>query len=284
MSNIVAVLGLYRLDVAVISFCAYMAGLAFSGGIDFPAGLITGAAVSLISFNYIYSLNSIEDRDIDRVNKPHRPLPAGRLSLELAQQYTSLLLVLSVVYPFFVRTTIIDLIALLTLPALGWAYSKPPLRLKTKAIPATVSIAIMYTLPLAAAFASRQGNITRAQFVLLGYIFLLCLSVVPLKDIEDVEGDALYDSKNFLALFGANRLFTFSASGLAVAIGLAILADLTPALTFVLAALPAAILSLILTFILFQLPYKRLYRSILGLIAILGLLFFINRLIFGGSL
>jgi 4-hydroxybenzoate polyprenyltransferase len=48
-----------------------------------------GLAISLISFNYIYSLNSIEDRDIDSINKPGRPIPAGKLNLTDSHRYVA---------------------------------------------------------------------------------------------------------------------------------------------------------------------------------------------------
>ena len=280
---ILPLLQLYRLDVAVISFGAYAAGLVFSGGIrlaDLPVAL----GISLISFNYIYSLNSIEDRDIDLINKPERPIPAGKLPIHVAQRYVTILLILSVIYPFFVQTSAINLALFLLLPLLGWTYSRPPFHLKTKLITAVASIAFMYTTPLAIGLTARLDTLGSVQFTLLGYIFLFCLSIVPLKDIEDMEGDQLHGSRNFLASLGMNRLLTISLAGLIAAILLVILADLILAITVVLVALPAAIAVLIAAFVLFRLPRKRLYRSILVLIAVLGLLFSINALIFGGSL
>lgn len=280
---ILSLLQLYRLDVAVISFGAYAAGLVFSGGVSL-ADLPVGLGISLISFNYIYSLNSIEDRDIDSVNKPHRPIPSGKLPLGIAQRYVTFLLVLSVAYPFFVRTDIINLVLFLLLPLLGWVYSRPPLHLKTSAIPAMVSIAFMYTTPVAIGLTSRLDALSSVHATLLSYIFLFCLSIVPLKDIEDVEGDQLHGSRNFLALLGMSQLLSVSLAGLVAAIALVILADLNLAITVVLVALPAAIFSLIAAFILFKLPRKRLYRSILVMIATLGLLFSLNALVFGGDL
>ena len=276
-------LQLYRLDVAVISFGAYVAGLVFSGGVGL-ADLPVGLAISLISFNYIYSLNSIEDRHIDLVNKPQRPIPAGKLSLEIARRYVTLLLVLSVAYPFIVKTDMINLALFLLLPLLGWAYSRPPLHLKTKPIAAVVSIALMYTTPVAIGLTSRLDALGSVHAALLGYIFLLCLSIAPLKDIEDVEGDQLHGSKNLLALVGLRRLLGLSLTGLIAAIALVILADLGLPITVVLVALSGATGLLIAAFVLLGLPRTHIYRSILILVAVLGLLFSLNALVFGGSL
>jgi len=278
-----ALLQLYRLDVAVISFGAYIAGLVFSGGVrmaDLPVGL----GISLISFNYIYSLNSIEDRHVDLVNKPQRPIPAGKLPLRIAQRYVTLILALSVAYPFIVQTDMINLALFLLLPLLGWAYSRPPLRLKTKTIPAAISIAIAYTTSVAIGLTSRLDTMDSVHAALLSYIFLFCLSIVPLKDIEDVVGDRLHGSKNWLALLGQRRLLGVSLTGLIASIALVLLSDLGLPITVLLIALSGATGSLIVVFLLLHLPRKRLYRSILILIAVLGLLFFLNTLVFGGSL
>jgi 4-hydroxybenzoate polyprenyltransferase len=280
---ITPLLQLYRLDVAVISLGAYIAGLVFSGGVGL-ADLPVALAVSLISFNYIYSLNSIEDRHIDLVNKPQRPLPAGRLSVKAARRYVAVLLVLSIAYPLIVKTDLINLALFLLLPLLGWAYSMPPLHLKTKPIPAVLSIGLMYTTPVAIGLTSRLDVLGSGHFALLGYIFLFCLSIVPLKDIEDVEGDELHGSGSLLALVGPDRLLALSVAGLAAAIALVLLADLGPRITLVLVALSGATGLLIAAFVLFRLPRSRIYRSALILIATLGLLFALNALVFGGSL
>lgn len=274
---------LYRLDVAVISFGSYAAGLVLSGGIRW-VDLLLGLGISLISFNYIYSLNSIEDRHIDLVNKPQRPIPAGKLPLEVAKAYVNFLLALSIIYPFLIQADIINLALLLLLPLLGWAYSMPPLHLKAKAIPAMASIALMYTTPMAVAFNSRFSLFSASHVILLTYIFLFCLSIVPLKDIEDVEGDVLYSSGNFLALLGMGRLFMLSIAGLMATIALATLVELSFVVTFALVILPTSIIFLIVLFFRLRRPIKRLYRSILILIAGLGLVFSVGSLYFGVSL
>ena len=281
--RIIALLQLYRLDVAVISFGAYVAGLVFSGGVsltDLPVGL----GISLITFNYIYSLNSIEDRHVDLVNKPQRPIPAGKLPLSIARRYVTFMLVLSVAYPLIVQTDMINLALFLFLPLLGWAYSRPPLHLKTKLTLAAISIALMYTTPVAIGLTSRMDALGSVHAALLGFIFLFCLSIVPLKDIEDVAGDQLHGTKTLLALLGSNRLLGLSLTGLITSMALVLLADLAFPITVLLVAFSGATGALIAAFVLLRLPRRYLYRSILILVATLGLLFALNTLVFGGSL
>ncbi len=210
--------------------------------------------------------------------------PAGKLPVKTARWYVSLLLVLSLAYPFLVKTDLTNLALFLLLPPLGWAYSRPPLHLKTKPIPAMVSIALMYTTPVAIGLTSRLDSLGSEQATLLGYIFLFSLSIVPLKDIEDEAGDQLHGSQSLLALMGPTRLLGFSISGLIAAMALVILSRLGPAVSFVLLALSGAITLLIAAFVLLRLPRAHLYRSILMLVAALGFLFTLNTLVFGGRL
>src|SRR5215204_2315092 len=53
-------------------------GVAVGDGVgDLAMTLLAGAAVNL----YIVGLNQYEDVEIDRINKPWLPIPAGRLSV-----------------------------------------------------------------------------------------------------------------------------------------------------------------------------------------------------------
>jgi geranylgeranylglycerol-phosphate geranylgeranyltransferase len=269
----------YRLDVAVISFCAYVAGLIFNGGFR-PGELAGGVAISLISFNYIYSINSIEDRDIDRINKPARPIPAGSLELGIAQRYISLLLALSILYPLLVYRNFFNLGLYFLLPFLGWAYSVPPLRLKTRPLAAALCIVIMYLTPIAIGLTSSLETLRPLHAYLLGYFLLFILSIVPLKDIEDVEGDQQLGSGNWMVMFGLRKLLISSALGLAASVLLLFFAGLGSIITFDLTALSSSTAILIALFTFFHLPRKNLYRSILILICSLGLTLFIFILVF----
>ena len=280
---IVQLLRLYRPDVAAISFGAYVFGLVAAGGVELWE-LAVGFAISIVSFNYIYSLNSIEDRHLDRVNKPERPLAAGTLPLRVARRYVTVLLVLSLIYPFLVYANVTNLALFLILPILGWAYSSPPLRLRTRLIPALLSIVLMYLAPISIGFTYRLDVLRDVHAVILGYFFLFSISVIPLKDIEDVGGDQLLDSKNWRTTLGLRRLLALSLIGLVLSILLVVIAAIDPVVTRVLVALSGAATLLISAFIVFRLPPERLYRSLLLLLAALGIMFVIFTLILGVSL
>ena len=71
----VSILGIYAIAAAELP------GVALGDGIgDLALTLLAGAAVNI----YIVGLNQCEDVEIDRINKPWLPIPAGRLSLRAA--------------------------------------------------------------------------------------------------------------------------------------------------------------------------------------------------------
>ena len=87
------------------------------------------ALISCLGANvYIVGLNQIIDIDIDRINKPELPLPAGRFTVQTAWIIVIFSLLISVAIAlhqggFLLLTVLASLF-------LGTIYSAPPLRLK----------------------------------------------------------------------------------------------------------------------------------------------------------
>ena len=77
---------LFRLDAAMIALFSYLAGAGLAGMVGRRDVIIAGA-VTLISTNFIYSLNSWADREIDKIDKPGRPIPSGRIEPKHALIY-----------------------------------------------------------------------------------------------------------------------------------------------------------------------------------------------------
>ncbi|MEJ2659084.1 MAG: UbiA family prenyltransferase, partial [Desulfobacterales bacterium] len=69
---------LCRIDVALIAFISYLFGAELAGGTDWY-DIVVALLVTMISTNFIYSFNSWTDREIDRISKPYRPIPSGKI-------------------------------------------------------------------------------------------------------------------------------------------------------------------------------------------------------------
>jgi 4-hydroxybenzoate polyprenyltransferase len=138
------------------------------------------------------AINQIYDLDIDRVNKPKRPLPSRTLTIPQAWGFT--------IAAFAVAWILAWLAApqgrrecfwiVMFTSVLVWAYSAPPLRTKRHGIWANLTIAIPRGLLLKVAGWSTVKTIIGLEPWYIGSIFgLFLLGAASTKDFADIEGD-----------------------------------------------------------------------------------------------
>jgi len=173
-------------------------------GVDALARLLLGsiAAVSMNVFSN--GINQIYDLDIDQINKPERPLPAGTLSMRhawlisLAGLCLGLLLAAAISFQLFI-------IVLLT-AALVHAYSAPPLRLKRFWWSANVTISIPRGCLLIVAGWSSLRDVWQADPWFIGAVFgVYLLGAATTKDYSDVVGDQQNGCVTLPVRFGIHR-------------------------------------------------------------------------------
>ena len=131
------------------------------------------------------------DRHVDAINQPERPIPSGRLPgrsglvIAIAMSGFALLYAAALGRLVFVA-------ALLAL-ALGWAYSAPPLRLKTDGIwgPGVTGLAYEGLAWITGALVAGGGAaLHRPLMVSLAVLYSLgALGIMTLNDFKAVEGD-----------------------------------------------------------------------------------------------
>jgi 4-hydroxybenzoate polyprenyltransferase len=138
------------------------------------------------------ALNQIYDLDIDRVNKPKRPLPAGTLRLKEAWGFTALSAALAWVLAWLAspdgRRECFWIVVFTTL--LCWIYSAPPLWTKRRGFLANLTIAIPRGVLLKVAGWSTVKTILGLEPWFIGSVFgLFILGAASTKDFADIEGD-----------------------------------------------------------------------------------------------
>lgn len=135
-------------------------------------------------------INQIYDLDVDRVNKPGRPIPSGRMSIREAGQVTAVLYAGALLFAVLVNLEcflIASVAALLTV-----IYSVPPFRTKANAVLANLTIAIPRGLLLKVAGWSSARSIADAhgEAWFIGAVFgLFLLGASTTKDFADMKGD-----------------------------------------------------------------------------------------------
>jgi 4-hydroxybenzoate polyprenyltransferase len=154
------------------------------------------------------ALNQIYDLDIDRVNKPKRPLPSGRLTVADARVFTIITYALALVLAWLVaplgRHECFWLVAIAVVCTL--IYSMPPLRTKRLGIWANVTIAIPRGVLLKVAGWSSVKTIVGVEPWYIGAIFgLFLLGATTTKDFADMEGDRRGGCRTLPIRYGVTR-------------------------------------------------------------------------------
>ena len=137
-------------------------------------------------------LNQIYDLDIDRVNKPKRPLPSGALERGEAWGFTAATFVAAWALAWLAdpngRHECFWIVLFTSL--LCWIYSAPPLWTKRRGMWANVTIAIPRGVLLKVAGWSTVKTIVGLEPWYIGAIFgLFLLGAASTKDFADIEGD-----------------------------------------------------------------------------------------------
>ena len=161
------------------------------------------------------ALNQIYDLEIDRVNKPKRPLTSGRLTIAQAWAFSVVTYVLALVLAWLVAPHapalsspkghecfwLVVIAVVCTL-----LYSVPPFRTKRLGIWANVTIAIPRGVLLKVAGWSSVKAIFGVEPWYIGAIFgLFLLGATTTKDFADMEGDRRGGCRTLPIQYGVHR-------------------------------------------------------------------------------
>jgi len=169
---------------------------------------IIGAIMAAVLNVASNGLNQIYDFDIDRINKPKRPLPSGRLSMGGAWAITMASFALAFVLAWNVapggrRECFWMVVAAAVITTL---YSVPPFRTKRLGVWANVTIAIPRGVLLKVAGWSSVKTAMGFEPWFLGAIFgLFLLGATTTKDFADMDGDRTGGCRTLPIQFGVRK-------------------------------------------------------------------------------
>ena len=169
---------------------------------------LAGAAMAALLNAGNNALNQIYDLDIDRVNKPKRPLPSGRLTIPQVWLFTNITYALALVLAWLVapggRHECFWLVAVAVVCT--YLYSVPPFRTKRLGIWANVTIAIPRGVLLKVAGWSSVKTIVGIEPWYIGCIFgLFLLGATTTKDFADMDGDRRGGCRTLPIRYGVRR-------------------------------------------------------------------------------
>ncbi len=154
------------------------------------------------------ALNQIYDLEIDRINKPQRPLTSGRMTIPEAWVFTLAAYTVALALAWLVapggRHECFWIVLAATVAT--FIYSCPPLRTKQRGIWANLTIAVPRGVLLKVAGWSCVKTIFGVEPWFIGGIFgLFLLGASTTKDFADMEGDAKGGCRSLPILYGVRR-------------------------------------------------------------------------------
>ncbi|XP_014492773.1 probable homogentisate phytyltransferase 1, chloroplastic [Vigna radiata var. radiata] len=199
-------------------------------------GLFQAIVAATLMCSYVIGLNNLTDVEIDKINKPNRPLASGEYSFETGVILTAACLILSFGIGWIVGSPPL-LWALSIHFLLGTAYSidLPLLRWKRIAALAAMCIVVVqgiifqvaYFLHMQTYVLKRPTMLPRSVIFATAFMSFFCLVLALFKDIPDTEGDEKFGIQSLSVHLGQKRVFWICVSLLEMIYGVAILVGAT---------------------------------------------------------
>jgi homogentisate phytyltransferase / homogentisate geranylgeranyltransferase len=165
---------------------------------------------------FITGYNQITDVDIDRVNKPYLPIVNGSLTMQQAKNIVwvsgGICIVTSLILSWLLT------IIMVVIMGIGYAYSAPVIRFKKHHLPAALCIVMVRGVIVNLGIGTwlcfylyGGAQILPVLYPLTVFIVAFSIAIAWLKDLHDVEGDALHNIRTFAILYTAKWAFWLSA-------------------------------------------------------------------------
>jgi geranylgeranylglycerol-phosphate geranylgeranyltransferase len=191
-----------------IPVACWIAGGAASSWLFFLFAGVTGALVAAGA----NAINDAFDIDIDRINRPNRPLPRGALTPRDARRMWLILSVAALGINLFLNVAAL-MIAVLSI-ALLYFYSA---RLKRTVLIGNVVIGLMTGM----AFIYGGVVVGRMERAVVPAIFAFFVNLARelLKDVEDMEGDRIENAVTLPVKYGVLPALVLATASLLLLIG-----------------------------------------------------------------
>ncbi len=144
------------------------------------------------------SINNVSDLEIDRLNKPKRPLVSGKITKKSAVTLGLMAFLLALLIAVSIDLVAIGLTALAILAAIS--YSVKPFRFKRILLGSNIIGAFIYAVfPYLLMWNVTNGD---GSIVFLLFFGGLIFSIAPIKDIEDLKGLKKFGIKSIASSVG----------------------------------------------------------------------------------
>jgi len=149
------------------------------------------------------AINDYFDFEIDKINKPKRPLPSSRISLKGAYRYSMVMFIIGIIVAFMIN--LVCAIIAISASILLYFYAKD---LKNAGFPGNLAIAGLTGMAILYAGLS-VSSIDRICYISL-FAFLINLGREIIKDVEDYEGDKSQNARTLPIKIGIKKALYIS--------------------------------------------------------------------------
>ncbi len=185
-------------NAVVAGFAAVLGYLIATGTLVPPAALLAVAVILITAGGNV--INDVFDVEIDRINRPERPIPAGEIGLSGARRYAGTLFVAGILVSMLTNALCLAFAVVNSLILVVYAA-------RLKRVPFLGNAAVAYLVAsiflFGGAFAGIEGLVRNLP--LASITFLATVARELLKDGEDVDGDTVGGVRTLPMIIGVRR-------------------------------------------------------------------------------
>ena len=176
--------------------------------------LIPSLVAALACNVYITGLNQVSDIEVDKINKPHLPIPSGKLSVNRAKIWVIMSLLISLSISAFFGFFFFFLIFIIA--AIGTLYSLPPVKFKRHHLGAAMAISVVRGFLINVGFyvhfqlaTKHTWNIYNDICAIAIFMVLFSIGIAWFKDIPDEKGDMQFQFETRSLKIGRKKAFYY---------------------------------------------------------------------------
>ena len=179
----------------VITFISILAGGLVTGIVKHPSALLWAAVSGALIGAGGNSVNDYFDVEIDRINKPERPVASGKISLESALYFSVFLFVAGILLSAMINLPVFIIAVLASLAVFFYSY-------KLKKMMFYGNFCVAFVSGTAFVYGGVAAGNYLKSIIVGAFAFFFHFSREIIKDCEDIEGDIKYDAKTIPVKLG----------------------------------------------------------------------------------
>ncbi|UCE02272.1 MAG: geranylgeranylglycerol-phosphate geranylgeranyltransferase [Candidatus Latescibacterota bacterium] len=184
-------------NLAVAALMVVAGWAAAGGGAPDERLLLAAVAAALVAAagNVV---NDYFDAEIDRINKPRRPIPSGRIGRGESRHYYALLTLMALVTGFAAGAQMLVMVALWTVALFFYSAE-----LKSRLLLGNVTVSVVCASGFVAGAWVAGRPVAGTVPAILAFLLLMGREIV--KDVEDLRGDRALGARTLARRLGARR-------------------------------------------------------------------------------